>query len=510
MEVRAAKMRDIVLASLVLAGPFAFVQALLFRPKMLAPYMAGVEGVVPMELQTLAAVLVFLGVCALCCPCRRASRAAIGIASALLCALAAVLILSVRVVWASAVVAALLAASGGMVMGSLLRAGSFDDASGLADYVVSALVSLCASSFFVHGSYAFSENDAHGTVMLAVLMGAAALLWAVMVEAGDGDAEGTGSAERPGCTEGLGGAEGRFLATTSEAHERLRDVLRSVAPVMPAGFICAFSLGMASTDPSLEAMLRYPAPFLVGILTCVVILFACALHWYRGAEEQGSEIILFMAFPSALGLLAVLLSTVAPAEVPFSLLVCSNLLFLALVWVNVLYLAGRRGGAFSSAPVLCLTSVLLLFWAGMAASWAVPLAVRTAITGAGSVAYLVYLVFFADRPNGLADSAIATGTGAVEGAGPAFTYEGNRAEATTALARDFALSPKETEVLPLLVRGLSAAAMGRVLFISHETVKTHKYHIYQKCGVHNFEEFVDLFERYAGEVGDEYRTELAR
>lgn len=496
MGARATKMRDIVLASLVLAGPFAFVQALLFRPKMLTPYMAGVEGVVPLELQTLAAVLVFWGACVLCRPQRRIFRMAVGIAAALICAFAVVLILSVRVVWASAVVACLLAASGGMVMGSLLRADPFDAASGLADYVVSALVSLCASSFFVHGSYAFSENDAHGTVMLAVLMGAAALLWAAMAWSGG--------------AEEAGRAEGRPLAAAPEARERLRDVLRTVAPVMPAGFICAFSLGMASTDPSLEAMLRYPAPFLVGILTCVVVLFACALHWYRGAEEQGSEIILIMAFPSALGLLAVLLSTVVPAEVPFSLLVCSNLLFLAFVWVDVLYLAGRRGGTFSSAPVLCLASVLLLFWAGMAASWAVPFAVRTAITGAGSVAYLVYLVFFADRPNGLADSAVAMGTGAVEGAGPALTYEGIRAEATDALARDFALSPKETEVLPLLVRGLSAAAMGRVLFISHETVKTHKYHIYQKCGVHNFEEFVDLFERYAGEVGGGSQAELSQ
>lgn len=484
MGVRATKMRDIVLASLVLAGPFAFVQALLFRPKMLTPYMAGVEGVVPMELQTLGAVMVFWSVCMLCCPQRRASRMVAGVAAALFCALAAILILSVRVVWASAVVAVLLSAGGGMVLGSLLRARPFDAASGLADYVVSALISLCASSFFVHGSYAFSENDAHGTVMLAVLMGAAALLWAGVAWSG-----------------GAEDFRGRTRAASPDARERLRDVLRTVAPVMPAGFICAFSLGMASTDPSLEALLRYPAPFLVGILTCVIVLFACALHWYRGAEEQGSEIILVMAFPSAIGLLAVLLSAVVPAEVSFSLLVCSNLLFLALVWVDVLYLAGRRGGAFSSAPMLCLASVLLLFWVGMAASWTVPLAVRTAITGASSVAYLVYLVFFADRPNGLADSAVAAGTGAVKGAGPALTYEGIRAEATAALARDFALSPKETEVLPLLVRGLSAAAMGRVLFISHETVKTHKYHIYQKCGVHNFEEFVDLFERYASEVG---------
>lgn len=48
-----------------------------------------------------------------------------------------------------------------------------------------------------------------------------------------------------------------------------------------------------------------------------------------------------------------------------------------------------------------------------------------------------------------------------------------------------------------LLGRLSAAAIGKQLFISHETVKTPKYHIYQKCGVHNFEEMLALFERYA-------------
>ena len=68
------------------------------------------------------------------------------------------------------------------------------------------------------------------------------------------------------------------------------------------------------------------------------------------------------------------------------------------------------------------------------------------------------------------------------------------------MGEDFRLSAKETEVLALLVTGISAPAIGKRLFISHETVKTHKYHIYQKMGVHNFEEAVDVFHRYADQA----------
>lgn len=76
-----------------------------------------------------------------------------------------------------------------------------------------------------------------------------------------------------------------------------------------------------------------------------------------------------------------------------------------------------------------------------------------------------------------------------------------RNQACDAIAHDFALSPKETEILPLLVTGLSATAIGKHAYISYETVKTHKYHIYQKCNVRNFEELLELFERYAEQVG---------
>ncbi|MGW4640061.1 response regulator [Sphaerisporangium sp. NPDC004334] len=45
------------------------------------------------------------------------------------------------------------------------------------------------------------------------------------------------------------------------------------------------------------------------------------------------------------------------------------------------------------------------------------------------------------------------------------------------------LSPRETEVLALVARGLTNAEVGRALFISETTVKTHLLRIFGKLGV---------------------------
>lgn len=54
-----------------------------------------------------------------------------------------------------------------------------------------------------------------------------------------------------------------------------------------------------------------------------------------------------------------------------------------------------------------------------------------------------------------------------------------------ATPRGPALSPRETEVLHHLVQGLSAAQIGRRLFISESTIKTHISKIYEKLGAAN-------------------------
>jgi len=49
--------------------------------------------------------------------------------------------------------------------------------------------------------------------------------------------------------------------------------------------------------------------------------------------------------------------------------------------------------------------------------------------------------------------------------------------------RKYALSPREAELLPLLLRNLSYREIAEALFIAPGTVRTHVIHIYQKTGV---------------------------
>lgn len=61
-------------------------------------------------------------------------------------------------------------------------------------------------------------------------------------------------------------------------------------------------------------------------------------------------------------------------------------------------------------------------------------------------------------------------------------------------AISYRLTPREEDIACLLVRGRSLTTIAQDLTLSTNTVKTHVSHIYQKCGVHSREEFVDLFE----------------
>jgi DNA-binding CsgD family transcriptional regulator len=58
------------------------------------------------------------------------------------------------------------------------------------------------------------------------------------------------------------------------------------------------------------------------------------------------------------------------------------------------------------------------------------------------------------------------------------------------------LSPRQTEVFKLLVRGRNARFISEELFIAPHTAKAHIYRIYQKLGIHTQQELIDLIEKY--------------
>jgi DNA-binding CsgD family transcriptional regulator len=65
------------------------------------------------------------------------------------------------------------------------------------------------------------------------------------------------------------------------------------------------------------------------------------------------------------------------------------------------------------------------------------------------------------------------------------------------VAQMHSLSPRESDVLPLLVQGRTISRMTETLFISAGTVSTHVRHIYHKTGVTNRQELLDLMQDLA-------------
>ena len=61
---------------------------------------------------------------------------------------------------------------------------------------------------------------------------------------------------------------------------------------------------------------------------------------------------------------------------------------------------------------------------------------------------------------------------------------------------DYSITNRETEVLTLLLTGLTSSRIADKLFISQRTVETHIYNIYDKCGVRNRAELLAKISAY--------------
>lgn len=68
------------------------------------------------------------------------------------------------------------------------------------------------------------------------------------------------------------------------------------------------------------------------------------------------------------------------------------------------------------------------------------------------------------------------------------------AERCDAIARQFALTPREAEVFAMLARGRDRAYIEAALVVSRNTVKAHVKHVYAKLGIHSHQELLDLVE----------------
>lgn len=92
-----------------------------------------------------------------------------------------------------------------------------------------------------------------------------------------------------------------------------------------------------------------------------------------------------------------------------------------------------------------------------------------------------------EAPGGAAGTATSTTT-AAPSPSPSDVFQ----DRARALTQQYGLSPREAEVLSLILQGRTMARIQEELFISAGTVSTHMRHIYQKAGVANKQQLLDL------------------
>ena len=66
----------------------------------------------------------------------------------------------------------------------------------------------------------------------------------------------------------------------------------------------------------------------------------------------------------------------------------------------------------------------------------------------------------------------------------------------------YEISPREQEIIQLILQGHTYQKIGEKLYISPNTVKTHVSNIYTKCGVKSRYELMVLFKQGSAESDD--------
>jgi DNA-binding CsgD family transcriptional regulator len=271
--------------------------------------------------------------------------------------------------------------------------------------------------------------------------------------------------------------------STTGAGQPVGSRIRALLVLIPAGFLCTSSLGFSWDEPTFEVLVR--SPWLFSFSVIAVVVFLLALRWFwRGTERLATETLVFsLMVPAVVGILTFLLKEHLSPPLYFVFLTFSVLAFLALLWTGLLLLEAT-GTATATVLTVFILALLVVFALSVLLSTILPLSL---IVSLGPVMMLIYLLFL-----------VAFGIGEIRrdaGGRPASLLHMGE-ERIARISAEYALSKRETEVIALLLKGLPATVIGRQLYLSPETIKTHKSHIYQKLGVHSHAELVVLFESY--------------
>ena len=237
----------------------------------------------------------------------------------------------------------------------------------------------------------------------------------------------------------------------------------------------------------------FPASLLLLALFCVGSLQIIGLGApERNGDENVSGLLVSVYRMAMLVMLSgyLFVPVLEPFGVPGDAIVLAGYLGLSTVLISLFVLMAKISGVdgalsfsrgfaalyFGEAAGLALGNVLQLASPGGDMPFAVA-------SSAGFVTLFAYLFLFTE-----ADFAALS----------RIVRQADRfGDACRLIAERCKLSKRESEILPMALRGRTAERIAAELFIAKSTVDTHLRRIYAKCGVHTRQELIDLGEAEA-------------
>ena len=124
----------------------------------------------------------------------------------------------------------------------------------------------------------------------------------------------------------------------------------------------------------------------------------------------------------------------------------------------------------------------------------VTLMIATALFTAGAIASLASVLKHPASSITRSGSSVLHAQKPTEQLSDAPTKAGLWKQACYKLAEDYSLTPRETEILVLLLKAQTIRRISQSLVISEHTTKTHVYNMYKKIGINTRSELSDSFE----------------
>lgn len=264
-------------------------------------------------------------------------------------------------------------------------------------------------------------------------------------------------------------------------HRDLRALVTNDWQPLVGGAICALSFGLGWSNPTVDMASANPTVLLGGKVAGAVLLTLACLRLEARLITRSFDYVLAIAACTAL-LVWALGTDSADNLALFSLAGFSQVLFIGLLWVETSY-TGRESRNPGRLPVMGVVVFMLAYVLGAALSYKLD-----AITTTQVIQSLLTCFVFAL----LVSSARAPETSLDNEDSPQYdrTFETRIGD----ICESYALSKRESEVLPYLVLGLSTTAIGARLYVSPQTIKSHAHRIYGKMGIHSHDELVEVFE----------------